>query len=289
MKRTVLAMILALSCGHAGATTYNEAISAYREGEYALAVQGLFELAVNNDPDAQYVLGTLFEKGEKIEQNMPQALHWYEQAAAGANPFAQAALAAHLAKGELLGQDYARALELFLSAAQQGHPQSQYNAAVMFEQGLVGEPNLQAARHWYQEAAINGYVKAQYNLGVLLGSQVHESADLEQAYKWLSLASGDAHVSNELAQAAIDARNGLLEHMSATMLIKAMEQTTLAQQNSFMVVAAPEVKARGAATATLPSGEPDAVSDAKTSPLPLEPEPQTPAEPEFIAVDVLED
>lgn len=289
MKRTVLAMILALSCGHAGATTYNEAISAYRQGEYAQAVQNLFELAVNKDPDAQYVLGTLFEKGDKIEQNMAQALHWYEQAAAGANPFAQAALAAHLAKGEHLEQDLSRALELFLSAAQQGHPQSQYNAAVIFEQGLVGEPNLQAARQWYEEAATNGYAKAQYNLGVLLGSQAGEDADLEQAYKWLSLASADVHSSSGLAQAASDARKGLLEHMSATMLVKAMEETTLAQQNSLMVVAAPEAKMRGAKATPGSGQEHDVAHDAKTVSLPIESEPQAPAEPEFIAVDVLDD
>ena len=53
----------------------------------------LTTLASSGDPLAQYYLGRMYNSGEGVPKDMPQALRWYRRAAERGNPLAQSALA----------------------------------------------------------------------------------------------------------------------------------------------------------------------------------------------------
>lgn len=237
MKKLLLSLTLAMSGWTAQAGPYNDAVAAFHRGDIAQAVESFFDLAVNNDdPDAQYVLASLFEGGEVVEQDMAQSLHWYREAAKNGNPFAQASLAAHLIKGEHVMRDYARALELFLAAARQGHPQSQFNAALMLEHGVGEQADVARARQLYEQAANQGHLRAQLNLGISLSQEASAEA-LTEAYKWLTLV---ANSDNSLASDARIHLGVVSRSMTASQLAAAKESINRFFEEGLMV-AAPSV------------------------------------------------
>lgn len=241
MKKVLLAAsFLMFSVQPAVAGPYNDAVLAYQAGQLPEAVESFYELAKENDPDAQYILGTLFERGDQIEANIPQAISLYEQAARLNNPFAQAALGRLLVQGEHMERDDARALSLFIRAASQGHPASQYNAAVMLDKGIGTEPNAQEAMHWYEKAALNGHAGAQLHMGATLAQSTGNPEQLAQAHAWLDLASQSE--SREVAQQAKIMRDRLALTMTAPTLIIAKQA---AQQLQSLTVTAPHVAIKG--------------------------------------------
>ena len=94
MHRYVLAAVLALSVVRPAAADFADAIEAYDQGDYATTFAESRPLAECGDPDAQYMLGFLYERGEGVEQDLTRAYAWYSLAARQGDAFAARALAA---------------------------------------------------------------------------------------------------------------------------------------------------------------------------------------------------
>ena len=117
------------------ANTYDEASNAYDAGDFATAFSIAQPLAVNGNPNAQYLLALMYDDGHGVELDDLSAIEWYT------------------------------------AAAHQGHISSQFNLAYMYDYGEgVDEDNKQAV-HWYTQSAEQGDVSAQLNLALCMTSQ----------------------------------------------------------------------------------------------------------------------
>ncbi len=92
MHRYILAAVLALSVVHPAAADFADAIEAYDQGDYATTFAVTRPLAESGDPDAQYLLGYLYERGEGVARDLTRAYAWYGMAARQGDAFAAHAL-----------------------------------------------------------------------------------------------------------------------------------------------------------------------------------------------------
>lgn len=121
--------------------------------EITKEMRGLMLMALQGDLNACYQLGYIYENGEGVATNEPEAIRWYTKAATN------------------------------------GSPESQFNLAMMMEQGRGCSVNLRKAFYWYEQAANQGDIEAQFNLGVCFTSGKGCDVDIVKAHMWFTLAA----------------------------------------------------------------------------------------------------
>jgi localization factor PodJL len=123
---------------------------------------------------AQFRLGSLYERGDGVPQDLRQAVAWYQR------------------------------------GADRGNVNAMHNLAVLLAEGITGVPaNPQLALRWFMAAANYGVRDSQYNLGVVYARGLGTSANMHEAYKWFAIAAqnGDAEAAarrDEIGQSLSD-------------------------------------------------------------------------------------
>ena len=151
----LLAGLLGLATGAAGATELDDAIAAYQRGDHAQAVPTLTSAAEQGDPLAQVYLGLAYYNGHGVEENDIVAFTW------------------------------------FWRAAEQGDAEGQYQLAYMYTYGFgipEGEPDPEGkAVEWYERAAQQGHAghgghqpgcQQADRIGQRIGNRILEPGDL---------------------------------------------------------------------------------------------------------------
>jgi len=149
---------------------------------------GTARLPAQNNPEAQYNLGTFYESGQGVPQ------------------------------------DYAQAVDLYRRAANQGLAAAQFNLGLLYDNGQGVDRDYAQAAQWYLKAAEQGLPRAQYNLGTMYANGQGVAVNLVEAYFWLDLAAGTWNGRHR--QEAIQARDTVAAHLSAGDLSKAQERAT---------------------------------------------------------------
>ena len=231
-------MLCLLCSGQLWAADYETGRSAYISGDYARALQILKPLAEEGDPEAQKIMGIMYDYGHGVPKDQAEALNWYLRAAEQGNPDVQYHVGAKYFHGEGAAQDYAaaakwwelaanggqvdaqfnlglmyyrgmvmakddsRAAQLFQKAAARGHGDAQYVLGLLYSFGQGVEKNYTTALEWFQKSSDQGVARAQYNMGVFYESGYGVKPDLEQARKWYGRASaqGLEEATNKLAE-----------------------------------------------------------------------------------------
>ena len=89
MKRSVLLGFLALLMGESPAQAdFADAVKAYDGGDYATAFAESLEAAKQGDPDAQYMAGFLYLRGQGVRRDLMRAYQWLTLAARQGDDFA---------------------------------------------------------------------------------------------------------------------------------------------------------------------------------------------------------
>ncbi|HVY84726.1 MAG TPA: AAA family ATPase [Caulobacterales bacterium] len=135
------------------APRYDAAISMMRSGKVLEGVVALRAVAEDGFPLAQYRLAKLYELGEGLPSDLPQARQWTERAAAAGNIRAMHDLGVYLARGDGGVRDEMSAFRWFKLAAERGVADSQYNLAVLYAQGRGVSADLSEALTWFLIAA----------------------------------------------------------------------------------------------------------------------------------------
>lgn len=133
-----------------------EGRSAYQDKDYAQAFLLLAPLAESGDPEAQFLLGEMYRKGEGLVKNAEEAK------------------------------------PLLIQAAEAGHVPAQLALAQLLENTEGTDNNAEAALQWLSRAAQSGQAESQFQLG-LHYIRVEAHRDFEQAAHWLRLAAGQSH------------------------------------------------------------------------------------------------
>lgn len=129
----------------------------YRSGNYAEALRQLQPRAEQNEAEAQYYLGRMYENGEGVPKNLQQAAVWYRRAAAGGQARAQYKLAIGYAFG-LAGarKDEPEAVTWLKKSAEGGYKRAQRVLARAYAEGRFGLPrDAKQADYWARQAGVN--------------------------------------------------------------------------------------------------------------------------------------
>ncbi len=81
MVRALLAVLLAATLAAPAAADFPAAVEAYDQGDYATAFAETRPVAEQGDPDAQYMLGFLYARGEGVRRDLVRAYLWFSLAA----------------------------------------------------------------------------------------------------------------------------------------------------------------------------------------------------------------
>ncbi len=130
-------------------------------------VESLLEQAQAGDAEKQYRVGRLYEKGRKVEQDLEQALHWYQQAADQGLDKAQFKVGYFYAQGLGAERDIVRALKWLERSADQRYVSAQYHLGMVYLQMPVTDDSIAKAEHWLTMAKKNGFNAAEYRLRAL--------------------------------------------------------------------------------------------------------------------------
>src|SRR5438105_15241552 len=123
------AVILTLSlAAPAPAASLEDAVAAYRKGDYANALQLYRPLAEQGLAVAQFNVGLMYDMGQGVLQNHGEAMKWYRLAADQGRPDAQYQLGHLCYKHE----QYAEAAKWFRLAAGQGRADPQSSLGAMY-------------------------------------------------------------------------------------------------------------------------------------------------------------
>ena len=196
MQRVLFAAFLIIMCATAAAAgPFEDAVSAYRAGDYAKAAQVFRSLAEQGDPRAQNNLGMMYADGRGVPQDDQEAVKWSRL------------------------------------AAKQGFTEAQYNLGVMYEEGRGLPQDYQQALMWYRKAAEEGNASAQNNLGGMYAEGRGVPQDFVRAHMWYSVST--VTLSGDNGQRATMNRDNLSSLMTASQLKKSQEMARRCQEIQF--------------------------------------------------------
>lgn len=155
-----------------------EAQKAYDNGSYEETFIIVEPLAQLNHPEAEYLLGRMYELGHGVEKDMQKALDLFTKAASQGYAAAQARLGSfHLETSK----DYNSALGWFHKAADQGYALAYSSLGNMYAKGYGVSQDYARAIEYYRKAAMAGDPKACLRLGTMYEKGEGVTADLKQA------------------------------------------------------------------------------------------------------------
>ncbi len=160
---------------------HDEALSAYKKGDYATANKKLRFLAVLGDSDAQWLVGSLYEFGKGVPKDFTEAARWYRYAAQLGNPVGEFRVGMMYQKGEGAPQDYAEASMWFRKSAEKGFEEAQLNLGAMCAKGQGVPLDYIQAHMWLSLAAAKGSADAQKELNSLAGRM--SPSDIDEAQR----------------------------------------------------------------------------------------------------------
>jgi len=138
---------------------------------------------------ANYELGDIYEHGVHGDKDLAKALNYYSRSAAGGYDKAQVRAAFLLDSGQGNARNYKAAFDFLKGAAAQGNPRAMYMLGLYYTNGLGTKIDYPQALKWYIRAATAGLAVAQNNLGYMYFNGYGAPKDMVQAYVWFDLAS----------------------------------------------------------------------------------------------------
>lgn len=141
--------------------------------------------ALQNDPGALRVLGTLYKKGRGVEKSIAKATEYFEQSAELGYAPSQNKLGCLLMKQRDKESEAVKWLQL---AAEQNHPAAQRNLGYMYLGGLGIEKSNEKGVYWYEKAATRGNASAQNELGCMYAQGKVAAQSFQRAAKLYQLA-----------------------------------------------------------------------------------------------------
>jgi len=171
--------------------------------------------AMQGDARARFRYGLLYEEGNGVQIDLPEAISWYRKAAEQGLADAQVKLGEMYYHGSTVPCDYAQAMVWFRKAAEQGNAVALTSLGLMYAFG----PNEMKAASWYNDTIFNGDMVAQQAYAGMLYAATKESKNYLEGYFWLCLAtemgSSDVMDRDEIAAKLSPAeRSGVQEKVT---------------------------------------------------------------------------
>ena len=181
------------------AQDFDKGLSAYLDGEYAVALREFHMLAELGDGEAQFYLGEMYGLAHGVERDLFVARKWFLRASEQGNFDADSRLALLYLHG--VGGEQSDTLALYHArrGADNNSDASQFTLAEFYEKGHAGVAQSdEDALKWYQLAADKGFTPAYLGLGRLY----EKIDDIDNAKRWYQRAidEGDEYGRKPLAR-----------------------------------------------------------------------------------------
>ena len=187
-----------MSTPPATAQTLDEAMEAYRRGDYVTALLGLESYVKHDNAWAQYMIGVMYENGEALPQDDVKAVWWYRLAAEQGMALARSHLGYMYFTGSGVLQDDVKAMFWYRLAARQGDALAQFSTGFMYANGRgVPQDDTEAVR-WFRLSAKQGVSFAQLALGVMYANGRGVPQDDAEAVRLYRLAAGQGDATAHL-------------------------------------------------------------------------------------------
>lgn len=195
-----LALGLAVSATPARATTYDQALAAFRASSFAVARAGFAPLAAKGDPVAQYYLGLLYRDGLGVRGDPAVAMRWLGSAATAGLARAQYALGQlYMADRPGAPKNMRRGVGWIAAAARKGFAEARYRLGMMYRKGTgVPQDQIRAAAY-LRRAADQGLAKAQFELGVQYWNGRGVPQNFARAAAWTRRAAEQGFIAAQLS------------------------------------------------------------------------------------------
>ena len=165
--------------------------------------------AAQGDKSAEFEVASRLAEGKGTDQNLKEAVRWYQRSATQGFAQAQYRLGTFYERGLGMKADIARARTWYQRAADQGNVKAMHNLAVLAAGRSAESPDYATAAHWFTQAASYGLPDSQFNLAVLTESGLGVEKDMVQAAMWFTIAarSGDKEATRrrDLMKSKMDA------------------------------------------------------------------------------------
>ena len=184
------------SMGAHGRTAASASVATGQSGNTSLelppATVGPLSLrvaAAQGDLSAQFEVASRLAEGKGTDQNLKEAVRWYQRSATQGFAQAQYRLGTLYERGLGVKADAARARSWYQRAAEQGNVKAMHNLAVLAAGHSSQSPDYASAAKWFSQAAGYGLADSQFNLAVLTESGLGVEKDMVQAAMWFTLAA----------------------------------------------------------------------------------------------------
>ncbi len=150
MLRFMLGVVLLLGFARSVSADFQEALEAYRNGDYESAFEEFKTLAKRGNPSAQYNLAIMYHQGQGSKKDLDKAMDWFRRAADQGYASAQFKLGIMYGRGEGVSQDYTQAAEWFHKAADNGIVKALTILGTIYHEGEgVPQDNIEAFKWFY--------------------------------------------------------------------------------------------------------------------------------------------
>lgn len=186
--------------------------------DYQSALKRLLASAARNYPEAQFLLGYLYEHGQGVLRDYAKSAENYRAAALQGHSTAENNLASLYQHGQGVPKDFGKAFDWYLASAQHGNQVGQCNLASLYYLGSGTRQDYRQAARWFRAAADSGSAEAQNTLAIFYYKGLGVPLDYAEAARWLQLAAqqGLPDAETNLAYFYEQGRGGLpLDYVTA--------------------------------------------------------------------------
>jgi hypothetical protein len=134
---------------------------AAKQGQYVECYNGVCRVAHRGHPQAQSILGHMYEQGVGVEKDIQKSIQWYEKAAMKGVADAECRLGHIYYHGKGVPRDPKKACKWLTRAAQHNSAEAQNTLGHMYLTGDGVKKNIQTASQWLHKAAANGVKDAE--------------------------------------------------------------------------------------------------------------------------------
>ena len=182
---------------------YRRAQEAFSEGDKKTAVRIAMGLALSGMPEAQNLVGDIYEEGSGgLTRDYARALEWYRRAAEQDYAAACYSVGWYYDRGRVVKEDPVIAARWYRRAALAGDAKAANHLAIAYDEGRGVREDKEEAFRWYRISADRGNAAAMYNLAICCRDGEGTQTDLSQALLWARMAMD---CGSQRAPALIDA------------------------------------------------------------------------------------
>ena len=184
-------VMIGLSCLAVNAADINKAFDYYDKGDFKSAFSIFKQLANDDNAQAQYMLFSMYAKGEYVARDLDKAVQWVKKSAALGFYDAHVSLGDMYLNGTGVEKDINAAIDWFTIAADEGSPIAMAYLAEIYNK----TKNKELAAKWWEKAATAGHIGSMYNtaLSYCVPSIGKKEQDLRKCAYWAKKAKENGY------------------------------------------------------------------------------------------------